>query len=297
MRSLSFAATLLGAVALTGCAATHRPSGLQVVAAESFWGSIAAQIAGNRATVQSIVSNPAVDPHGYEPTSSDARRTAVAKVAIVNGLGYDRWASQLLAADPSGERVVVDTGKVLGLSDGDNPHQWYSPASVRRVTDAIAVALTRADPKDAAYFAERKRAFESRSLARYDALRAEIRRRFAGVPVGYSESIFEPLGASLGLNLLTPPSFAKAVAEGGEVSAADKQTVEGQLLHRKLAVWVFNSQNVTPEIDQLNALARRAQIPVVTVTETLSPATATFQGWQAAQLESLLSALHRATGR
>ena len=51
------------------------------------------------------------------------------------------------------------------------------------------------------------------SLA-YDALRAQIRRRFAGVPVGYSESIFEPLGQSLGLKLLTPSGFAKAVAEG-----------------------------------------------------------------------------------
>ena len=297
MKGSHFAAIVLGAVALTGCAATHRPSGLQVVAAESFWGSIAAQIGGNRATVQSIVSNPAVDPHGYEPTASDARRTAVAKVAIVNGIGYDRWASQLLAANPSGERIVVDAGKVLGLSDGDNPHQWYSPASVRHVTDAIAAALTRADPKDAAYFARRRRVFESRSLARFNALRGEIRRRFAGVPVGYSESVFEPLGSSLGLNLLTPPSFAKAVAEGSEVSAADKQTVEGQLRDRDVAVWVFNSQNVTPEIDQLNALARRAHIPIVTVTETLFPATATFQGWQTAQLGSLLAALQRARGR
>ena len=115
--------------------------------------------------------------------------------------------------------------------------------------------------------------------------------------VGYSESVFEPLGSSLGLNLLTPPSFAKAVAEGSEVSAADKQTVEGQLRDRDVAVWVFNSQNVTPEIDQLNALARRAHIPIVTVTETLFPATATFQGWQTAQLGSLLAALQRARGR
>jgi len=30
-------------------------------------------------------------------------------------------------------------------------------------------------------------------------------------------------------------------------------------------VWVFNSQNVTPEVQRLNALARAAGIPVVCV--------------------------------
>jgi zinc/manganese transport system substrate-binding protein len=36
---------------------------------------------------------------------------------------------------------------------------------------------------------------------------------------------------------------------------------------------------------------------VVTFTETLSPAGATFQAWQVAQLESLRAALRRASGR
>ena len=87
---------------------------------------------GAHAAVESIVRSPAVDPHSYEPTASDARALAAADVAIVNGIGYDRWALQLLAASPSSGRVVIDAGKVLGLGDGANPHQWYSPASVRR---------------------------------------------------------------------------------------------------------------------------------------------------------------------
>ncbi len=62
-------------------------------------------------------------------------------------------------------------------------------------------------------------------------------------------------------------------------------------------MWVDNSQNVTPEIERLNALARRHHIPIATVTETLSPATSSFQQWQVAQLTRLKSALARATGR
>ena len=44
-------------------------------------------------------------------------------------------------------------------------------------------------------------------------------------------------------------------------------------------------------------LARASHVPVVTVTETLSPEGSSFQQWQVAQLERLAAALHRATGR
>jgi zinc/manganese transport system substrate-binding protein len=289
-------ALCLAAVALPAAANAGSRHALQVAAAENTWGSIAAQLGGNRVQVRSVIADPATDPHSYEPTPSDARTLADAKIAIVNGIGYDTWASRLLAADGGG-RTVVSVGDVLGLGDGDNPHQWYSPASVRKIDAAITSAYTHADPADAHYFAARRRWFENEALARYDSLRAEIHRRFAGVPIGYSESIFEPLGASLGLRLLTPPGFAKAVAEGGEVSLRDKETVARQLRRRQVAVWVFNSQNVTPEVEQANALARAERIPVATITETLSPATLDFEQWQSAELEGLIAALHRATGR
>ena len=50
--------------------------------------------------VRSIIVNPDTDPHSYEPTAEDARTMAGAQLAIVNGVGYDDWASKLLAANP-----------------------------------------------------------------------------------------------------------------------------------------------------------------------------------------------------
>ena len=117
------------------------------------------------------------------------------------------------------------------------------------------------------------------------------------MPVGYSESIFQPLGQDLGLKLMTPYSFAKAIAEGTEVSAADKQTVDRQAEGHAIKVWVYNSQNATPDVQRVNQLATAAHIPITTITETLSPASATFERWQVGELKSLLAALHRATGR
>jgi zinc/manganese transport system substrate-binding protein len=247
--------------------------------------------------VHSIITNPSTDPHSYEPTPQDARTVAGAQLAILNGIGYDEWAPRLLSASPAGGRVVLNVGDVLGLHLGDNPHQWYSPSAVHRVIAAIVTDYDRLAPADSAYFARQQRGFEAAGLARYDRLRAEIRARYAGVPVGYSESIFGPLGEDLGLKLLTPASFAKAITEGTEVSAQDKQTVDQQLQQRQIKVWIYNSQNVTPDVQRINQLARAEHIPIVTVTETLSPASATFQQWQSAELEGLKRALAQSTGR
>ncbi len=290
----------LGAL-LGGCGEGEPTTGaagkLEVVAAENFWGSLAAQVGGDRVEVRSIVVNPATDPHSYEPTARDARAMAAAKLAIVNGVGYDEWASKLLAASPLEGRAVLDVGALLGLPAGANPHRWYYPADVEAVVREIAHDYERLDPAARAYFAHREHELETAGFARYDALRRAIRARYAGTRVGYSESIFEGLGEDLGLRLLTPYSFAKAVAEGGEVTAQDKRVVDEEAENHRIAVWVFNSQNVTPDVQRAGELARAARIPIATVTETLSPASDDFEQWQVAELEGLRRALHAATGR
>jgi zinc/manganese transport system substrate-binding protein len=81
------------------------------------------------------------------------------------------------------------------------------------------------------------------------------------------------------------------------VSAQDTLTVQRQLSTHEVKVWIYNSQNATPEIQRLNALARSEGIPVATITETLSPANASFEQWQVVQLQRIAQALHQATGR
>jgi len=283
---------LLVALAAACAGRTQAAGGpLQVVAAENFWGSIAAQLGGKRVRVTSVITNPATDPHDYEPTAVDARTIAGAQMVIENGIGYDPWAAKLVAANPVHGRVVLDVGKVVGVSDGGNPHRWYSPTNVQQVISAIVADYTTLDPKDAAYFRAQKAQFETKGLAQYTQLIAVIRRKYRGIPVGASESIFAPLARVLGLRLVTPPSFLNAISEGTEPTAADKTTIDRQIVHRQIRVWVYNSQNSTPDVARLTAAARKNGIPVTTVTETLSPASATFQAWQARQLKALLVAL------
>ena len=50
----------------------------------------------------------------------------------------------------------------------------------------------------------------------------DIKAKYAGTPIGASESIVSPLADALGLNMLTPYSFLKAISEGTDPTAADK---------------------------------------------------------------------------
>ena len=289
-------ALLVAACGSSGVAASSNGT-LHVVAAENFWGSIAAQLGGDKVTVTSIITNPNTDPHSYEPTAADARTFASGQMVIVDGIGYDPWASQMLAANPVGGRVVLNVGDLVHVPVGGNPHQWYSPTSVHTVIDQITADYRRLAPKDASYFAAQRASFLTHGLAAYDRLIAQIKARYAGTPVGASESIFAELAPALGLRLLTPPSFLKAISEGTEPTAQDKQTIDRQIATHAIKVYVYNSQNATPDVQAQVQAAKAAGIPVTTITETLAPATATFQAWQVSELESLQTALAKATGK
>jgi zinc/manganese transport system substrate-binding protein len=300
-----FKRTAVGCVALVvvaGCATSVRKITIldgppRVVAAENFWGSIATQLGGTKVDVESIITNPDTDPHDYDPSAADARDIANAKVVIENGIGYDPWVSKLLAADQTSDRQVINVGTLLGVADGGNPHRWYNPTDVHTVIAAIVAAYDAAFPDDAAYFATQQENYETKGLAQYTSLIHQIKTTYAGTPVGASESIFAMMAPALGLNLLTPPTFLRAISEGTDPTSADKTAIDNQIKTHAIKVYVYNSQNATPDVQAQVDEAKAAGIPVTTITETLSPESATFQDWQVAQLTALQTALKTGTGR
>ncbi len=269
---------------------------VQIVATENFWGSIAAQIGGDHVQVTSIINNPNIDPHSYEPTSRDSRAVADAHYVILNGVGYDPWASQLLAANPVSGRRVLNIGTYLGKHVGDNPHLWYSPDYVTAVANKIRDDLSALDPANATAYAQSTQTFLTTGLAQYHSLIAEIKAKYAGTAVGATESIFAYLAPALGLRLITPPDYLQAVSEGTEISAADEATVEQQINQKQIAILVYNSQNTPNNIQVALALARAQHIPIVPITETLDPANVSFQQWQSSQLQAIATALAQVRG-
>ena len=270
---------------------------IQVVAAEYFWGSIAAQLGGDHVKVTSIISNPDADPHDYEPTAADARTVAGAQFTIVNGIGYDAWADKLLAANPTDGRTDLKVGDLVGIQPGGNPHRWYSPANVRQVIDQITNDYKSLDPADAADFDKLKTTFVDQTLAPYNQLITDIKTKYAGTPIGASESIVSPLAEGLGLKMLTPDTFLSAISEGTDPTARDKSLIDQQIAGKQIKIYVYNSQNSTPDVAAQVKAAEAKGIPVATVTETPTPAGVSFQDWQVRQLQGIQQALTKAAAK
>jgi zinc/manganese transport system substrate-binding protein len=281
---------LLSGVLVSSSPAAARDAPVRVVAAENFWGNIAAQIGGRDAEVTSLITNPNEDPHLFETDAQDAALLAQAQVVIENGAGYDTWMGSLLSAD-GGQPHMVNAASVLHVGGSDpNPHLWYDLPRVPRVAAAIAAALTAASPRDAATFRRNLATFDA-SLQRLDATLATIKKDFHNVSVAYTERVPGYLLADADLDVKTPPGFARAIEDGTDPGAADTVAMRELLTNHDINVLLYNVQTVTPVTAQMRVLAKQHGIPVVGVSETMPAHAATYQGWQESQMVALLHAL------
>jgi zinc/manganese transport system substrate-binding protein len=287
--------SILGLSLVAGCSTSTShaaaPRTLTIVAAENFWGSIASQLVGTAGHVTSVLSDPNADPHSYESSATDARAFAGADYAIINGAGYDAWAQHLLSGNPNSKRTVLTVADLLGKKDGDNPHFWYQPDYVTTVINQVEADLKALDPPHATYF-DTQRTQLNQAFAPYRARLAEIKAKYSGTAVASTESIFVYLADYLGLNVISPADFMKAVAEGNDPPAPSVAQFQTQIAAKQMKILIYNQQTVTDVTSTLKKQATNAGIPVVGVTETIQPPDATFEQWFDAQLLQLQNALN-----
>jgi zinc/manganese transport system substrate-binding protein len=293
----SFTLFILISFTLSACAggassAGATPSGPGVIAvasAENFYGNIVKQLGGSHVSVTSILSDPNIDPHEYESNVQDALAVTKAQLVIENGDGYDTWLDKLLAASPNSNRTVLVADAIVDHKLPDNPHYWYGVDNVQTLAKAITAALVKLDAGDKASFEASLAAFQ-RSLVPIQQKMDDIRAKYAGTPVGLTETIFLYQADPMGLKVLTPLDFEKAIAEGNDPPADTVVTADDQLARKEVKVLIYNEQTITPITTSLQNEAKKVNIPIVPVTETM-PAGKTYQQWMLDQLNSLQQAL------
>src|SRR5665213_1546313 len=267
---------------------------LQVVAAENFWGSIVSQIGGSHVQVLSVVSDPNADPHEYESDTADARAVSTANYVIENDVGYDSWMDKLLSAGGNSNRKVLNVGELVGKQEGDNPHLWYNPAYVNQAAAQMEQDLIALDTVNTSDY-QKNYATLQKDLVEYQDRISAIKQQYAGVKVAATEDIFAYLATAAGLDLISPPGFIEAVAEGNDPPAQSVVEFETQLKDKEPTVLVYNEQTVTPLTESIKALAAQENIPVIGVTETIQPPDATFEEWMNAEIIDLQNALNANT--
>ncbi len=265
------------------------PGLIAVVASENFYGDVARQIGGSRVAVTSILSDPNIDPHEYETNVQNALAVTRAQIVIKNGDGYDAWMDKLLEASPNPERVVISAGDLAVDRLPDNPHYWYGVDNMQVIAKEIAAALGRLDGSGKAEF-EANLAKFNQSLATISEKMDAIQAGYKGTPVGLTETIFLYQANRMGLQVMTPTAFAKAISEGNDPPADTVLTMEDQLSQHQIQVLIYNQQTVSPVTANLREEAKKLNIPIVGVTETM-PADKTYQQWILGQLDALQTAL------
>lgn len=291
-------------VGLTGCvkaSQTSRPLPAQAadggsssakilaVAAENFYGNLVQQLGGEHVSVTSILSDPNIDPHEYESNVQNGIAVSKAQLVIQNGDDYDTWMDKLLSASPNPRRVVLVGANIADHKLPDNPHVWYGLDNIQTIAGEITKSLVKIDPTDRQAFEDNLSRFQQ-SLVPIQQKMADLKAKYAGTPVGLTETIYLYQTTAIGLNVVTPFEFEKAIAEGNDPPADTVVTANDQINKHEIKVLIYNIQTVTPLTTNLLNEAKSENIPVVAVSETM-PAGKTYQQWMLDQLNALEQAL------
>ncbi len=170
---------LLLTVALSLAASPVLADEFKVVTSFTVLADMAAQVAGEHATIVSI-TKPGAEIHGYEPTPQDLVGAMDADLILWNGLNLERWFEQFLSNLGDIPSAVVSDGIVpMPISAGSyqgkpNPHAWMSLDNAMIYIDNIEKALSAGDPDNAADYAANAAAYKAKLTAEIAPLKAKI---------------------------------------------------------------------------------------------------------------------------
>lgn len=269
-----------------GTASSNASGTLNVVASINQWGSVASEIGGSCVKVTSIINSTAVEAHDYEPTSADIAAISKADVIIVNGAGYDSWATK---AASSTKAQVVNAAESGGKHDGDNPHVWFSAAVRTAAAKAIATAYQHSDAVHAEEYTKQLKAWQDKEKTLESAI-AETKQRLDGKKYAATESVAAYLADDLGLTDATPAGYAQAVANESEPASGDVTAFSKLLQAGSVALLVVNTQESNATTKQLTTAAGQGGVRVVELTEQMPKQYSTLTDWMTALVASFATA-------
>ncbi|MBL8395162.1 MAG: metal ABC transporter substrate-binding protein [Candidatus Accumulibacter sp.] len=280
--------------------ATAEP--LPIVASFSILADLTKQVGGDRVQIHTLVG-PGSDAHVYQPTPSDARTLARARMVIVNGLGFEGWIERLVKSSGYRGKLIVASQGISPLHqtrtrpdqhdahDGDlDPHAWQDASNAARYVDNIAQALAEADPASRPLYQANATRLK-REIADAD---KEIRTGFRNIPaeqrkVVTSHDAFGYFGRAYGIRFIAPVG----ANTDAEPTAADVAAIIRQIRREKVrAIFVENS--IDPRLLERISRESGARIGGALYSDSLAPPgtpAGTYVGMMRLNARTLASAL------
>lgn len=130
--------------------------------------SFVANIVGNKADIVPLIG-AGYNPHNYNPLPDDMKRAQSLDVLVVNGIGHDQWAFEIMQAAGGGDvpLIYANDGVSLiptaGAADQSvNAHTFISTITAIQQVYEIARRLGELDPANAEEYRKNSRAYATR---------------------------------------------------------------------------------------------------------------------------------------
>jgi zinc/manganese transport system substrate-binding protein len=178
----------------------------------------AVNIAGDVATVDNLLP-PGAEPHDFQFSPREMRQIQSADLVVVNGLGLESWLDRVMNSIPNSQNVVVaattglTTSELIPLApdlehpnrnpsstNALNPHTWLDPQLAEEAVANILLAMSRADPTNAATYAKNAAVYIAR-LQKLDATMQSELAPFKGQAIVTFHDAFPYLARRYGLKV------------------------------------------------------------------------------------------------
>lgn len=306
-------ATLVVQLAACGEESPSGPDGVTVVASTTIVADLAANVAGERAGVVSLLE-PNSDPHEFEPLPSDAAALADADLTLRSGGEADAWLGELTEGAGADARTVelIDSVETIAgdhehAHAGDehagdehaepeprptevDPHWWLDPRNAVEAVEAIRDELIAVDPTGRAAYRRNAAAY----VGELERLDREIAACMERVPERRRELVtsHDSLGYfSERYGIEVVGAAIPALSTGAQPSLGETAELVDAIRARD-APAVFPEIGVSAELERAIAAEAGVELGGELYTDTLGPegsATSGYLGAMASNAETMLA--------
>lgn len=259
---------------------------LRIVTTFTIIQDIAAQVAGDRAIVESIIK-PGAEIHDYQPTPQDISKVQHADLVLYNGLHLEQWFEKFFNDIPNVPAVIVTEGlKPLPIVESGmfdkknqqdieqhtdhhaiNPHAWMSPANAIIYVENIRSALVKYDPVNAEYYSKNAKDYTQKLQSLID----QTRLKLSHIPAEKrwlvtSEGAFGYLAKEFDLN----EAFLFAINSEQQTSPQQIKNLIDLINQHKIPV-IFSESTLSPKPAMKIAEETTAKYGGVLYVDSLSP--------------------------
>lgn len=262
---------------------------IKIVAAENFYGELAQEIGGNAVKVTSIISNPDADPHLFTTSVATNKAIASAQIIIYNGADYDSWMEQMLKSVDNKKVSVINVADLMHIKSGSNPHLWYKPETFPTLAKVLASQMISVEGEGVSSTDQNTQNENLRNKHSKNKIQAQIRKnleqflnqnldvrnkvallkaKYAGTKVTATEPVFGYMADAMGLNM-QGLDFQWKIMNNTDPSPKMLAAYESLITSHVVKILFYNNQVTDPVTKNILTLAKKNNIPVVGVTETM----------------------------